>query len=268
MSNTKVTTVLTILGAIGVGVTAVLSSKNAISYEIVKKELNEDASKLDKTKAFAKAYWPTVLAGSLTIGCIVGSQVLNVKEIAAATTAVGVVGAKYNELCKELKEKHPDIYKEVQEDIRERHIKEEFEKNPGVRLDRKPYYLAWSDQLFWATEAEVLQSECYLNEVMMNTGEATLYDYVSSYPKECGLECKNWMKFIGWYEGGDTTYSYNAGYFGLYLKPEVCNQRIELDDEYRDVNVINWLCDPDGDPSLDENELANLEYAIINGTDI
>ena len=44
MSNTKVTTVLTILGVIGVGVTAVLSSKNAIDYEIVKKELKEDVA--------------------------------------------------------------------------------------------------------------------------------------------------------------------------------------------------------------------------------
>ena len=66
---------------------------------------------------------------------------------------------------------------------------------------RKPFYDSFSDILFQATDTEILQAECYLNECLFNTGEATLYDYFANFPKECGIELKDWMKYIGWYEG-------------------------------------------------------------------
>lgn len=265
----KPSTILTGLAVFGVGVTGFLASENRMTYEELKESLHEESTNKEKAVIFAKSYWSSILAGALTSGCMIGAQVLNLKEIAALTSAVAIVGAKSKEALETLKEKYPDIYNEVIRDTNAKRAKRkiESEKFPMGENGRKPFYDSFSDILFQATDTEILQAECYLNECLFNIGGATLYDYFANFPKECNIELKEWMKYIGWYEG-DTSYSYNASYFGSYVKPQIERQNIEIDGVVEDVNVINWFISPDYDPELGTDEEKCIETAMLTGTDI
>lgn len=252
--------VLTTLGCFGVGATALLAIHNTEKFDDMRDE--GTPSKLDTLKC----YIPTILAGTATCGCIIGSHVVSAKQLAAATTAVGVMGAKYRELSEMLKKKHPDIYKEMKDDIDKRNLENEIKKKSVVKHNdgKELYFESFSEQLFWATENEVLQAECALNESMFNIGEYTLYEYLANFN---GIELKNWMQFIGWYEG-DTSYSYNAGYLGSYVKPVIEKQAIEVDGHSFEANTISWPICPDYDPECDQVEMDCLESAIETGTDV
>lgn len=260
--------ILTVLGCAGVGLTGFLAVKNTEKLCDIRRVREEEGGAVSKKEA-ALTYLPTLIVGTATCGCIVASHVLSAKQLAAVTGALGIVSARGKEALEELREKHPDVYNEIMNDVNQRHLKEkcETEKFPVGENGRKPYYDSWSDQLFQATEAEILQAECYLNECLFNTGEATLYDYFATFPKECGIELKEWMKYVGWFEG-DTSYSYNAGYFGSYVKPCVERQNLEIDGVIEDVNVINWFISPDVNVELDKNEQECVITAMNTGTDI
>ena len=116
-------TILTILAAIGVGVTAFLAAKatpevqNALDEEKerVAKEVSEEEDrevkpeevKLDKVtviKIAGKKYFKAIIAGVLTLTCIVGSRVISAKDLASVTATCGTISSMYNEHVKKTEE--------------------------------------------------------------------------------------------------------------------------------------------------------------------
>lgn len=221
-----------------------------------------NVTKKDRAIIFAKSYWRTGLSMAVTFGLMVFSHVSMVKELAATAAALGVMSTKYKELAKTLKEKYPDTYEKVTKLIDQKNIRKEISKK-GLKKEesydgRKRYYEEFSNQIFYATEAQIKEAECVVNERVINTGECNLFTYLATFPKSSGIKLQNWMKHLGWYEG-DTTYSYNTGYFGSYVKPEVVNESIIFEGEKINVNKIRWNHCLDFDPELDNNEVACLE---------
>lgn len=276
--------------AVGVVVTAVMAAKDSSEHKI--NLLCEDADKLTKmndeeqeayleteddhypgellTKKeriviFAKSYWRTGLSMAVTFGLMILSHRSMAKELAATTAALGLMSTRYNDLKNTLKEKYPEQYDKVMKIIEQKNARRDISKK-GLKKEetydgRNRYYEEFSGQTFFATEAQIKEAECIVNEQTMNTGECNLFTYLASFPKSSGIKLEDWMKHIGWYEG-DTTYSYNSGYFGSYVKPEVVNEPIILNGEKINVNKIRWNHIPDFDPELDKNEIACIEAAL------
>ena len=218
--------------------------------------------KKDRAIIFAKSYWRTGLSMAVTFGLMVLSHVSMVKELAATAAALGVMSTKYKELAKTLKEKYPDTYEKVTKLIDQKNIRKEFSKKSPKKEEsydgRQRYYEEFSKQIFYATDAQIKEAECTVNERLINTGECNLFTYLATFPKSSGIKLYDWMKHIGWYEG-DTMYSDVSGYIGSYIKPEIVNEPIIFEGEKINVNKIRWSHCLDFEPDLDDNEVACLE---------
>ncbi len=276
------------LGAAAVGVvtTAILAAKDARNYDenIEQAEFEKDSAlsdeeveqmmkeqgiddvsfieylnKKEKAIIFAKSYWRTGLSMTVTFALMIFSHVSMAKELAAAVAALGVMSTKYDELKNTLKEKFPDTYDKIEKLINERNIRSKLADENGNLIKeetydgRQRYYDPWSKQVFFATEAEIKEAECTINESMANLGEASLYLYLSTFPKSSGLVLdESWMSHIGWFCGGheQSTYEYNVGFFGAYIKPEISKESIVFNGDKIEVNVINWDNMPDYEPDM------------------
>lgn len=232
----------------------------------VQEEYKKITTKKERAIIFAKSYWRTGLSMAVTFGLMILSHRSMVKELTATAAALGVMTSKYKELDAALKEKYPDTYEKIHKLIDQKNIRKEISKK-GLKKEesydgRNRYYEEFSGQTFFATEAQIKEAECTINERIINTGESNLFTYLASFPKSSGIKLKDWMKHIGWYEGDNTAYSYNTGYFGSYVKPEVVNEPIILDGEKVNINKIRWNHVPDFDPELDHNEVACIEAAL------
>lgn len=257
----KKSLILTVAGCLGVGATGVLAFKAGENYTKLKDD--KDSEEVISKKELIKIFAPAVTVGALTIGCIAGSHYISAKEIAGLSAAVGISFKKYRELVEEFKKKHPEEYEAIKKDIDERHADEAIKKakTENPHEGKICYYSPWADQVFFATPYDILQAELAINEMLANQFEATLYDYFASFPKECDIQLKEWMKFVGWFNG-DTSYTYNAGYFGSYVKT------YEEEHPEKGYTVVDFNMFPDYSPELDEMEIACIESAINNGDDI
>lgn len=122
------------LSAVGVITTAVLSAKNAVKYNNLKKEKeekNEEMSKKDILVTFA----PAVISGGLTVASITTSQILSKKVEMSLIAACGTLGATYNKYKGTVIEKlgldtHKDILKEMaKKDVEE--VKDKIDESDG-----------------------------------------------------------------------------------------------------------------------------------------
>ena len=247
------------LAVVGVGIVAVAATYDAKDYEEAKEEMPKDATKADKAVCFAKNHWRTGISIIGTVGLMALSHASMVKELAGATAAVAVAVGKKDEIENYFRKNYPEEYKKFKETVNKENIQKIFKEHPEYKKEetydgRQRYYDPWSDQIFFATEAECLEAQKEVNKRLFNEGEATLHNFLSSFPKHCNVRLEHWMSKIGWYEG-DTSYSYNAGYFGAYLEVEITKETILDDDgEEIEVNVINWICYPDFEPDLPPEE--------------
>lgn len=92
-------TILTVVAALGVISTAVLTAK-AVPKAAKRKakaeeEKGEELTKLETAVAVAPAYIPTVLAGASTIVCLFGANVLNKRSQASIASAYALLDTSY-----------------------------------------------------------------------------------------------------------------------------------------------------------------------------
>lgn len=183
MENLKITSViLTGISAVGVVATAVLASKATLKanrlYE-ARLQYDENAKPTDKEtiKETWKHYIPTAIAGAATIGCIIGINGVNKKQLAAMTGAYVLLDSTYK--------KHKDKIKEVLgnetfEKIRRGFIEDEMKKNDisEYRTDENLlFYEEHIGKFFEKTMLEVQDAEYQLNRKLAIDGEVTLNDF-------------------------------------------------------------------------------------------
>lgn len=127
--------ILTALSAAGLVGTAVLVAKEApvVEQELQKaqneKALAEDSyyppelTIAEKIDIAAPIYLPAVLVGGVTIGCMVGAQILNVKQQAALVAAYALLGQEFSQYRKEVRdeigeEREKQIYISSQQKVK------------------------------------------------------------------------------------------------------------------------------------------------------
>lgn len=120
-------TILTTLGAVGVIGTAVSAVKETPKalylLNEAKKEKGEDLTVIEKVKVAGPVYIPSVIIGTSTIACIIGSNILNKRHQAALLSAYTMLDQSY----KEYKDKVIDLYGEeadekIEEEISKGHV--------------------------------------------------------------------------------------------------------------------------------------------------
>lgn len=187
------------------GLTAYISPKAKAKLDEKKESQDEPLTKMDVIKEIGPMCAPCVLAGTVTIGCIIGSNISSKKQLASMSAVLAVSTKyvqKYKEKIKELygdvfeKELSEEIEKEVQEEVKddvhlEKAAKKYFfydtlwchgtnqsEDDPGTKM---LFYDLSSGQFFEKTLEQVLLAEYHINRNYVLMGEVTLndwYDYL------------------------------------------------------------------------------------------
>lgn len=173
-------TILTVLGSVGVVTTTVLAVKATPKATSLIAEARmikgEDLTPLEIVKVAWKPYIPTVISGIGTIACIVGINRLSVKSQASLMSAYALLDNSY----KEYKKKTNEIYGEDADDriksaIAESHIGDDI----VVDDEKISFFEFQSMRCFTSTMHHVLQAECAFLELLHNKGFATLNEYYS-----------------------------------------------------------------------------------------
>ena len=122
--GSTILTTLGVVGVIGTTVAAVKETPKALMLlNEAKKEKGEELTVIEKVKVAGPVYIPSVIIGTSTIACIIGSNVLNKRHQAALLSAYTMLDQSY----KEYKDKVIDLYGEetdekIEEEISKGHV--------------------------------------------------------------------------------------------------------------------------------------------------
>jgi hypothetical protein len=115
-------TILTVIGAVGVVGTAVLSVKatpKALKLiEEKKQELEkEELTAIETVKTAWKPYIPAAITGFSTIACIFGANYLSVRSQASLMSAYALLDRSYKEYREKTEELYPEESTKVNQEI-------------------------------------------------------------------------------------------------------------------------------------------------------
>ena len=188
-------TILTVLGGVGVVTTTVLAIKATpkalVLIDNAKREKGEKLTKLEKVQAAAPVYIPTILSGVATITCIFGANILNKRHQAALVGAYALLDNSY----KEYKEKVEDLYGDQ---VNEELAKDKYEATE-IKDDEVLFYDEFARRYFKSTLVKVAQAEYHMNRDIHMRGWCDLnefYEYI-------GVDTIDGGDALGWSEGGN-----------------------------------------------------------------
>lgn len=190
-------TILTVVGGVGVVTTTVLgikaTPKALVLIDSAKKKKGEKLTKLEKIKVAAPVYIPTVLTGVATLTCIFGANILNKRYQASLISAYSLLDNSY----KEYKDKVEELYGEgSNEQIKEEIAQDKYE-TIDIPNDQVLFYEEFSGQFFTSTLIKVSQAEYNLNRNIHMRGWAELNEFYED------LDIDNFEggDALGWSEG-------------------------------------------------------------------
>lgn len=198
-------TILTVIGAVGVVATAVAAVKaTPKATKRVEKATNKKGEKLNTMEvvvAAAPAYIPTAAIGASTIICIFSANALNKRQQAAITSAYAIASRAYSEYRGKVKELLGD---ETDIQIREAIAKEKRDEDcvayaPGITTlaskgEKMLCYDEYRGKYFEASMEEVLNAEYHLNRNFSFRGYASLNEFYEFL----GLEKTDFGDVLGW----------------------------------------------------------------------
>lgn len=172
-------TILTFIGAGGVIATAVLAAKGAPKaaalLENAKKEKGEELTVFEKVKIAGPAYIPAVAAGSSTIACIFGANVLNKHTQASLASAYALLNTSYREFKNKVKELYGD---EAESNVKLELAKDVYDGNYiSANGEKKLFFDYYSLNYFESTDKEVQWAEDRINELLSSRGYAALSEF-------------------------------------------------------------------------------------------
>ena len=196
LSGKTLPTLLTVLSAAGVGITAVMAVKNTPkALAVLQDAETEKGSALrfrEKVIIAAPVYIPAILVGTATISCIFGGHILNQRQQTALISAFALLDASY----REYREHVAALYgRDTDLEIRGR-IAEEHQKTAEMQNgnERVLFFDEYSNRYFWRSMLEVVDAEYHFNRNLALRGYAELnefYEFLGLKPTEYGLE-------VGW----------------------------------------------------------------------
>lgn len=195
---------LTIVGSIGVAITAILAVKaTPKAIQLIradsKKNHEGDENAFTKKEAFLsswKCYVPALISGSLTIMCIASSNILSRRNQASLVSAYMLISKQYSQYKKKVIDKYGvDAHKEILKEL----AAEKAEQVPlstvsGFMGDHSQlidnddnadpirlFYDSISDRYFQSSLSRVIDAEYHLNH-HLTQGDCTplnmLYDFL------------------------------------------------------------------------------------------
>ena len=191
-------TILTVVGGIGVVATSVMAVKATpkalILLEKAKEEKGDDLSILETIKVAGPSYIPAIATGVSTIACIVGANILNKQEQASLISAYGLLDNSY----KLYKDKVLELYGEGSD----MHVKSEISKDLYEEAeifgdDNHLFFDFYSMRYFESTPEAVQIARYNINRKLATQNYCTVndwYEYLDLPPIEGGDR-------IGWSTG-------------------------------------------------------------------
>ena len=196
-------TILTVLGGVGVVVTSILAVKATPKamrlIEEAKEEKGEELTKWEIVQSAGPAYLPSLVMGTATIACIFGANVIGRRQQAALASAYALLDQTH----KEYKRKVVDVYgsgvdQKVRTEIAKDHYdEEEFEDEYEEDDSKILFYDQFSRRYFRSTMEEVLKAEYNTNcQLAVNTGVYLneFYEFLDLSPITAGRK-------LGWSTG-------------------------------------------------------------------
>lgn len=227
----------------------------------------------DKVIIFGKSHWKTGLAMATTFGLMILSHTAMVKELSAAVAALGVMKYKYKELDAELKRRFPEVHEKIHDYIDKKNLRKKLTETDNKYIKESSYdgrecfYERETKQKFYAKEKDVLVALDKTKERLINGGSASVYDFFKFLPKDVQrqLKIEPWMEHFGWFTGAmeETTYEYNCGYFGPYLKHIIEKKKVILNGDDFIANVIYFQFDMEEEPDMPYIIASDVENELI-----
>lgn len=185
-------TILTVLGGIGVVATSVMAVKDTPKalrkIDEAKKEKGDELTKFEVVKVAGPTYIPTVLLGVSTLTCVFGANALNKKHQAALISAYGVL----NESYKNFRNKVDEVYGEHTSEVIDEEIVEDQTKNE-LRL----FYDVYSQRFFETTLFKVQLAEYNVNRDLIMRD----YVYLNEWYEYLDIPCVDEGWDVGWSTG-------------------------------------------------------------------
>jgi len=187
-------TILTCAGAVGIGVTAVLTGKAVPkAIRLMEEAQNDKADELtavEKVIAAAPAYIPAVVSGVVTAACVIGANLINKRQQAALTSAYILL----DNMFKEYKTKVKDLYGDTADkEVREAIVKDKYD-GKGISDDKILFYEPYYGEFFESTKEEVREAEYHLNRNFILRGYASLREFYEFL----GLDTTEADEALGW----------------------------------------------------------------------
>lgn len=189
-------TILSVLGVAGLVVTTVTAAKaTPKAMEFVKKaeeEKGEKLSKWEKVNAAGVAYIPTALAGTATVACILGANLVSRRQQATLMSAYALLDRSY----KDYKNKANELYgdgagKQILEGIaKDKYTGYESSGDDGKEL----FYDFYSGRYFESTKEHVMWAQYEVNRSLFVNYAVGLNEYYDLL----GLEEKPEYEMLGW----------------------------------------------------------------------
>lgn len=160
-----VSTLLTVLGGIGVIATAVMTAKDSTKARnlLIDAEMDKGDKLTTKEKVLvaAPAYIPTIVAASATITCIFGANFLNKRAQASLASAYALLDASYKEYRRKVDDIHGEgsddaILSELAKDEYEATLMEDIPEGELLFWDpsSRRYFTSTIDQVIQKVEME------------------------------------------------------------------------------------------------------------------
>ena len=241
-------TILSIIGSLGVVVTAVATGHASVeaAKEIeIKKEqrdTNSEVTKYEIIKDTCPKFKYAVILGATTVCCILGANALNRKQQASMIAAYAFLEERY----RKYRLKTCELYgRESDNDIRMHVAKDE------LKLTNQPnaetFYDELSGVMFESTTQDVQNGIYYLNRLFVLRGYVTASDYFEAL----GIDTDKVPKSIldtGWEE-----YTFEAHYGYRWIDFYLTEQKMSDNDTFT-CNIIHLPVQPYYDDDDDEIE--------------
>lgn len=179
----EILTGLGVIGLIATTVAAVRATPKAL--ELIEENKDEDGhiSKKDVVKVSWKQYVPSLLIGTVSIACIVGSNKISIHRSALLAAACSISEEK----LKEYKNKVVDVFgeKKEKEEVYESIIQDKIDESPTPNCEPKKsddilFYDVWSGRYFYSDRNRVDRAINELNSIFLQSDQVCLNDFYDS----------------------------------------------------------------------------------------